>query len=57
MRYGTFPLRFLELQVHIAPVLLGAGVRLFDGGEQADLEIVRVVASPAVTHIKYRVRR
>jgi dihydrofolate reductase len=44
-----------ELQVHVAPVLLGSGVRLFDGGDQAKLEIVRVVDSPAVTHIKYRV--
>jgi dihydrofolate reductase len=46
-----------ELQVHVAPVLLGAGVRLFDGGEQANLEIIRVVDSPTVTHIKYRVVR
>jgi dihydrofolate reductase len=44
-----------ELQVHIAPVLLGRGVRLFDGGERANLEILRVVDSPTVTHIKYRV--
>jgi dihydrofolate reductase len=44
-----------ELQVHVAPVLLGRGVRLFDGGEQANLEIARVVDSPAVTHVKYRV--
>jgi dihydrofolate reductase len=44
-----------ELQVHIAPVLLGRGVRLFDGGEQANLELVRVVDSPTVTHVKYRV--
>jgi dihydrofolate reductase len=44
-----------ELQVHIAPVLLGRGVRLFDGGEQANLEITRVVDSPTVTHIRYRV--
>jgi dihydrofolate reductase len=44
-----------ELQVHVAPVLLGRGVRLFDGGEQANLELVRVVDSPAVTHVKYRV--
>jgi dihydrofolate reductase len=44
-----------ELQLHIAPVLLGDGVRLFDGGEQAKLEVVRVVDSPTVTHVKYRV--
>jgi dihydrofolate reductase len=46
-----------ELQVHIAPVLLGRGVRLFDGGEQANLEITRVVDSPTVAHIRYRVVR
>jgi dihydrofolate reductase len=44
-----------ELQVHIAPVLLGAGVRLFDGGQTANLELMRVVSSPSVTHVKYRV--
>jgi dihydrofolate reductase len=46
-----------ELQVHVAPVLLGEGVRLFDGGERAKLEVIRVVDSPTVTHIKYRLVR
>jgi dihydrofolate reductase len=46
-----------ELQVHIAPVLLGDGVRLFADGEQARLEVLRVVDSPTVTHVKYRVLR
>ena len=36
---------------------LGDGVRLFDGGERAKLEVVRVVGSPSVTHVKYRVVR
>jgi dihydrofolate reductase len=46
-----------ELQINLAPVLLGAGTRLFDdaGAAQPALEIVRVVEAPAVTHLKYRV--
>jgi dihydrofolate reductase len=46
-----------EVQIHIAPLLLGDGVRLFEGlgaGRPA-LEVTRVVESPAVTHIRYRV--
>jgi dihydrofolate reductase len=48
-----------ELQLHVVPVLLGDGVRLFAdlGAEDATLEVVRVIGSPAVTHLKYRVRR
>jgi dihydrofolate reductase len=44
-----------EIQVHIAPLLLGAGTRLFGEGEPARLEQTRVIESPAVTHVKYRV--
>ena len=46
-----------ELQVHVAPLLLGGGVRLFDnlGGDTPSLELARVIESPAVTHIRYRV--
>jgi len=45
-----------ELQVHVAPLLLGQGVRLFDhlGTDPTELEVIRVVESPAVTHLKYR---
>jgi dihydrofolate reductase len=49
-----------EIQLHLAPVLLGAGIRLFDSLEQAagsDFEIERVVESPEVTHVRYRVVR
>jgi dihydrofolate reductase len=46
-----------ELQIHLTPVLLGAGVRLFDRVDpgRVQLEPVRVVDSPAVTHLRYRV--
>jgi dihydrofolate reductase len=48
-----------ELQIHLVPVLLGDGVRLLDnlGATQAGLELDRVVDSPAVTHLRYRVVR
>ena len=48
-----------ELQLHVAPVLLGGGVRLFDNLDpgQIELETRRVVESPEVTHLKYRVVR
>jgi dihydrofolate reductase len=48
-----------ELQLHLAPVFLGGGVRLFEdhtGARPAELEYARVVHSPAVTHLRYRVR-
>jgi dihydrofolate reductase len=50
-----------ELQLHVVPVLLGGGVRLFDGhvaAPPAELERTRVVESPTgVTHLRYRVLR
>jgi dihydrofolate reductase len=48
-----------EIQIHLVPVLLGAGVRLFDhlGTENVELEAIRVVDSPGVTHLRFRVVR
>jgi dihydrofolate reductase len=48
-----------ELHLHIAPLLLGGGVRLFGepGAGATSLERIRVVESPAVTHVGYRVVR
>ena len=45
-----------ELELHIAPVLLGGGARLFEGvGTDLRLEQVRTVEAPGITHVKYRV--
>src|SRR5438094_1514418 len=44
-----------ELYLHIVPVILGSGERLLQGVGDPALEPVKVVASPAVTHVKYRV--
>ena len=46
-----------QLHLHVVPITLGEGERLFDGVPPLDLEPVQVVASPGVTHVKYRVRR
>ena len=47
-----------ELRLHVAPLLLGDGVRLFEhlGDEAVALELVEVIDSPRVTHLRYRVR-
>ena len=44
-----------ELYLHIAPVILGGGERLLDNVGDPRLEPVKVVGSPTVTHVKYRV--
>jgi dihydrofolate reductase len=47
-----------ELEVHVAPVLLGGGARLLDNiGSDARLEQTRVVEAPGVTHLKYRITK
>jgi dihydrofolate reductase len=49
-----------ELEIHLIPVLLGEGRRLFEhlGVEQRELERVRVLEGDSgVTHLRYRVRR
>lgn len=43
-----------ELTLDIAPVLLGAGERIFDGIESFDMGPVEVLHSPLSTHIRYR---
>jgi dihydrofolate reductase len=55
-----------ELELHVVPVLLGQGRRLFDHlpAEQVELELVRRLTTPdveelaqRVTHLRYRLRR
>lgn len=48
-----------EFQLHIVPLTLGGGVRLFEGlpERQIELEPTRVLDAGAVTHIRYRVLR
>jgi dihydrofolate reductase len=50
-----------ELELHIVPVLLGDGMRPFDGGlgldarEGIELTPARVIQTPEVTHIRYAI--
>jgi dihydrofolate reductase len=48
-----------EMTIHLAPVILGAGVRLFDKVGPADLEATpeKVSGSPLVTHLTYKVAK
>jgi dihydrofolate reductase len=48
-----------ELTLHIAPVLIGAGLHLFEGfrPDELKLEQESVASSPLATHITYRVIR
>jgi dihydrofolate reductase len=47
-----------EIELHIAPVVLGSGERLFAGvGGNLELEQIRAIEAPGVTHLKYRVKR
>jgi dihydrofolate reductase len=48
-----------ELEVHLVPVLLGGGVRLFDfdppTAGRIELEPIHAIDSPGVTHLRWRV--
>lgn len=46
-----------EIHVDVAPLLLGRGVRLFDhlNIEPVQLERIRAIAAPGVTHLGFRV--
>jgi dihydrofolate reductase len=45
-----------EVDLHVAPILLGGGKRLLEGvGPDLKLEQLRAVEAPGVAHLKYRV--
>jgi dihydrofolate reductase len=46
-----------ELYLHIVPVVLGAGERLLEEVGDPRLHPIEVVASPAVTHVRYRITK
>ena len=47
-----------ELELHVVPILLGGGARMFEGvGPDVKLEQIRAIEAAGVTHLKYRVRR
>ena len=47
-----------EMEINLVPVLLGSGERLFEGlgDDLHGLELVRTVAAPKVTHLKFAKR-
>ena len=46
-----------QLTLHVVPVLLGSGERLLDDAGDPRLTPLKVIGSPAVTHISYKVER
>jgi dihydrofolate reductase len=48
-----------EMEIHLVPVLLGEGRRLFDslGPDHIELDLVRRLEAPDVTHLRYRISR
>lgn len=48
-----------EIHIHLIPVLLGSGTRLFDHPmpKQVELKKIKLIETPAATHLRYRVVR
>jgi dihydrofolate reductase len=45
-----------EVELHVTPILLGGGARLFEGvGRDVKLELLRTIEAPGVSHLKYRI--
>ena len=48
-----------EFFIHIAPVFLESGIRLFDGidADKYDIQIVEVIPSDLTTHLRYKLTK
>jgi dihydrofolate reductase len=48
-----------EIAIHVVPVLFGSGTRLFENlaGEHISLEMIEVIPTAEVIHLRYRVPR
>jgi dihydrofolate reductase len=48
-----------EMQIHLIPILLGGGVRLFDDLDPEGIELRRTVSieTPSATHLRFEVVR
>jgi dihydrofolate reductase len=46
-----------ELGLHIVPVTIGEGARLFEGVRGLELEPLELSGTTLVTHIRYRVKK
>jgi dihydrofolate reductase len=48
-----------EFFIHIAPVFLGSGIRLFDGmdKDKYDIQIEEVIPSESTTHLRYTLKK
>jgi dihydrofolate reductase len=48
-----------ELEIHLVPILLGRGVRLFEEltSESFELRRIRCIETPGATHLRFEVVR
>jgi dihydrofolate reductase len=46
-----------EVEIHLVPVLLGSGRRLFEDTDRVEMERVRVLEGRDVTHLRFRILR